>query len=197
MKPEGAQIIDCNLKACEKLLRAYDHPSAGLDLEPLWSGSFDDTPWDVIGALVWAYREIGRLTAPPTQLYQDGLADLRAKLAAAQARIAVLEGALREAQDSSNWECDDEPNHDVVYMGTSLAALSAKPAIADTQPMRLEGRAAMDALYRYLVGVNHVHTQDGIVYASAIHDWLERISTVEWLSADAAAPPAPKGDDHA
>lgn len=43
----------------------------------------------------------------------------------------------------------------------------------DPERERLEGKAAMDALYDWLVGVNHIHTSQGIVYASAIYDIRE------------------------
>jgi hypothetical protein len=41
--------------------------------------------------------------------------------------------------------------------------------------MRLQGQAAIDALLEYLEGVDHVHTKHGVVYYSAIREYLEHL----------------------
>ena len=43
--------------------------------------------------------------------------------------------------------------------------------------MRLEGKDAISALYKWLEAKNHIHTDAGIVYASAIWDVLSEIRT--------------------
>ena len=53
-----SQILIINREACERILHQFDGVE---ELEPLRASKLHDTPFDVIVALVWAYRRIEEL----------------------------------------------------------------------------------------------------------------------------------------
>jgi hypothetical protein len=91
MKPEDAVILQRNLKTCESLLAKCGRLDQA-EIEPLLPCSLRDSAFGVIGALVWAYREV-----TDRELALDvvvGCAkDFHRQLDAAQSRITALEAA--------------------------------------------------------------------------------------------------------
>lgn len=59
----GKEIRIRNRAKCEAALRRY-RPEQVIGLEPLHADTLSDTPFPLIAALVWAYRELEKLETP-------------------------------------------------------------------------------------------------------------------------------------
>jgi hypothetical protein len=88
--------------------------------------------------------------------------------------------ALRQRAERAEADC--------ARLRVALQQFVSWGALAGERPMRLEGRAAFAALYDYLVSVNHIHSDHGIVYASEI---FELIAMAEAALAPPSAPAEP------